>query len=63
MMNYWVLGLILGICAVIVAVYLFKRVQSKHAPITEENEIILSDTPDGTIVKKGNVGKNDPEND
>lgn len=54
-MNYWVLSLVFGICAVVVALYLLKRTQNRTTPRTEENEIIIGDSEDGPVVKKGQV--------
>lgn len=58
-MNYWILSLILGVCAIIVILYLLKRVQRKNSPRTDENEIIIGDSPEGPVVKKGKVDDED----
>lgn len=52
-METWMMMLIFGVCSVVVVLYLIKRVQKKHAPITDKNEFILGESSDGSVVKKG----------
>ncbi len=54
-MNYWIIVLAAGVFGVIVALLLLKRVQRRHAPRTDENEIIIGRDNQEPVVKKGHV--------
>lgn len=59
MTNQWLLISVFGACGVVVMLYLYKRLHNRHTPHTDQNEIVLADSPDGPIIKKGTV--DDPE--